>query len=163
VTVNGHHKRKQKGNYPFHIPVHLHYLPVYLPNIVPDSLYFWGMSENKTVGKWGELEAVRILREKGMKVLDMNWIFLHLEIDIIAMDGDQLVIVEVKTRGTNAFGEPETFVSKKKQSNLIRAANLYLEHKKLDCEVRFDVVGIVRENNKITSIHIPGAFSPYGG
>lgn len=121
------------------------------------------MSENKIVGKWGELEAVRLLREKGFKVLDMNWTFLHLEIDIVAMDENTLVIVEVKTRGTNAFGEPETFVSKKKQSNLIRAANLYLEHKKLTNEVRFDVIGIVKEKNKLTSIHIPGAFSPYGG
>jgi putative endonuclease len=73
------------------------------------------------------------------------------------------VIVEVKTRGTNAFGEPEVFVSKTKQARLIRAANLYLEHKKLDCEVRFDVIGIVRSNSQLTTRHIEGAFSPYGG
>ncbi|MBI3510326.1 MAG: YraN family protein [Bacteroidetes bacterium] len=121
------------------------------------------MEEKISIGKWGELEAVRLLRSKGYHILDVNWIFLHLEIDIVAMDGEQLVIVEVKTRSTNRHGEPEMFVNKKKQSRLVRAANLYLQHKHLTNEVRFDVVGIVRANNRLTTQHIAGAFSPYGG
>lgn len=119
--------------------------------------------ENQQTGKWGEEAAMRYLRGKGFEIKDLNWKFLHLEIDIVAMDGEQLVIVEVKTRGTDAFGEPEVFVNKTKQKKLIRAANLYLEQKKLSCEVRFDVVGIVKRNNESVLRHIPGAFQPFGG
>ncbi|CAN5332007.1 YraN family protein [soil metagenome] len=114
-------------------------------------------------GKWGEEAAVRFLRGKGFEIKELNWKFLHLEIDIVAMDGNELVIVEVKTRGTDAFGEPEVFVNKTKQSRLIRAANYYLEQKKLNCEVRFDIVGIVKRNNESVLRHIPGAFHPFGG
>ena len=119
--------------------------------------------ENQQTGKWGEEAAMRYLRGKGFEIKDLNWKFLHLEIDIVAMDGEQLVIVEVKTRGTDAFGEPEVFVNKTKQKKLIRAANLYLGQKKLSCEVRFDVVGIVKRNNESVLRHIPGAFQPFGG
>jgi putative endonuclease len=120
-------------------------------------------TENQKKGKWGEEAAMRYLRGKGFVIREMNWTFLHLEIDIVAMDGNELVIVEVKTRGTDAFGEPELFVNKTKQAKLIRAANLYLEHKKLTNEVRFDVVGIIKRNNESILKHIPGAFQPFGG
>src|SRR5574337_1722616 len=113
-------------------------------------------------GKWGEEEAVKFLRGKGYEILDVNWKFLHLEIDVVARDGETLVVIEVKTRGTTAFGEPEMFVNKTKQSRLIRAANHYLEQKQLGCEVRFDVIGIVKWNNVKTIRHVPGAFAPFG-
>lgn len=122
--------------------------------------YFRRMTANQEKGKWGEEEALRFLRSKGFEILDLNWKFLHLEIDIVAREGKELVIVEVKTRGTDAFGEPEVFVNKTKQKKLIRAANLYLEQKNISDEVRFDVIGIVKKNNQKTLRHIPGAFAP---
>ena len=91
------------------------------------------MTHHSQTGKWGEEAAMRYLRGKGFVIRDTNWTFLHLEIDIVAMDGNELVIVEVKTRGSNEFGEPEMFVNKSKQKKLVRDANLYLEQKKLDC------------------------------
>ena len=118
------------------------------------------MTANQEKGKWGEEEALRFLRGKGFEILDMNWKFLHLEIDIVAREGNEIVIVEVKTRGTDAFGEPETFVNKTKQKKLIRAANHYLELKNLSDEIRFDVIGIVKRNNQKVLKHIPGAFAP---
>ncbi len=121
------------------------------------------MTQQIKTGKWGEEAAVRYLRGKGMEIIDLNWKFLHLEIDIAARDGDKLVIVEVKTRGSDAFGDPEMFVNLTKQKKLIRAAGHYLEQKKLDCEVRFDVVGILKRNNETVLRHIPGAFQPFGG
>lgn len=120
------------------------------------------MNEKQTLGKWGEIEAMRILKERGLEVIEANWTFLHLEIDIVAKDGDTLVIVEVKTRGTDAFGEPEMFVSRGKQKKLIRAANWYLENKKLTNEVRFDVVGIVKNGELVLSNYVKGAFHPIG-
>jgi putative endonuclease len=118
------------------------------------------MAENQAKGKWGEEEAVRLLRQKGLEIICLNWRFLHLEIDIVAMEKNTLVIVEVKTRGSDAFGEPELFVNKTKQKKLIRAANHYLEQNRLTNEVRFDVIGIVKNKNEMRTKHIPNAFLP---
>lgn len=118
------------------------------------------MNDKQALGKWGEMEAIRLLQLEGLQVIEANWTFLHLEIDLVAKDGDQLVIVEVKTRGTNAYGEPEMFVTRAKQKKLIRAANWYMEHKKLTNEVRFDVVGIVKNGNAIMTNYVKDAFSP---
>lgn len=120
------------------------------------------MNEKQALGKWGEVEAIRILRENGLEIVEANWTFLHLEIDIVAKDGDMLVVVEVKTRNTNEYGEPETFVTRAKQRKLIRAANWYLENKKLDCEVRFDVVGIVKGADGTQVRYVRGAFTAIG-
>lgn len=117
------------------------------------------LNEKQALGKWGEIEAIRILKENGLEVIEANWTFLHLEIDIVAKDGDTLVIVEVKTRGTDAYGDPETFVTRAKQKKLIRAANWYLQNKKLSNEVRFDVIGIVREFDGMRSRYIQNAFT----
>src|SRR5688572_21754783 len=106
------------------------------------------MNEKQAIGKWGEMEAMRIMREMGMELVEANWIFLHLEIDIVAKDGDKLVFAEVKTRTSAEYGEPETFVTRAKQKKLIRAANMYLQHKLLENEVRFDVVGILRDGTR---------------
>lgn len=117
------------------------------------------MNEKQTLGKWGEMEAIRILKEEGLEVIEANWTFLHLEIDIVAKDGDTLVIVEVKTRGTNEYGEPEMFVTRAKQKKLIRATNWYMEHKKLTNEVRFDVIGIVKNFDGVMTSYVKDAFS----
>ena len=117
------------------------------------------MNEKQALGKWGEMEAIRLLKENGLEVIEANWIFLHLEIDIVAKDGDTLVIVEVKTRSTDAYGDPEMFVSRAKQKKLIRAANWYLQNKKLNNEVRFDVVGIVQGFDGTKTRYIKDAFT----
>ncbi|MCX6297043.1 MAG: YraN family protein [Bacteroidetes bacterium] len=70
-----------------------------------------------------------------------------------------LVIAEVKTRKSNYFGEPESFVTKQKQKNLIKAANEYILRNNLDLEVRFDIVSVVL--NDISAVkHIEDAFYP---
>jgi putative endonuclease len=120
------------------------------------------MNEKQALGKWGEIEAIKLLKEHGLEVIEANWTFLHLEIDIVAKDGDTLVVVEVKTRSTDAYGDPEMFVSRAKQKKLIRAANWYLQNKKLNNEVRFDVVGIVQGFDGIKTSYVKGAFSPIG-
>ena len=74
-------------------------------------------------GKQGEELAVAYLREKGYTILDTNFRAGRNEIDIVAREGDMLVIVEVKSRRSNYFAEPEYSVTKDKQKALIRAAN----------------------------------------
>lgn len=117
------------------------------------------MAEHNIIGQKGEEMAAKFLEEKGYTILETNWRFMNLEADIIAEISKTLVIAEVKTRKSNYFGEPESFVTKQKQKNLIKAANAYVERKQLDLEVRFDIVSVVLNDN--TSIkHIEDAFYP---
>lgn len=119
------------------------------------------MAEHIEKGKEGEEEALRFLKEKGYFILEVNWRTRHLEADIIAMDKDKLVFVEVKTRSDSYYGEPELAVTKKKQRNLVKAANEYIELKDYNGESRFDIVTVLDDTGgKYTINHIEDAFYP---
>ncbi|HAH57223.1 MAG: YraN family protein [Lentimicrobiaceae bacterium] len=118
------------------------------------------MAEHNELGKLGEEIALGHLREKGYLIKETNWRFGKDEIDIIAEKDKFLVIVEVKTRQSNAFGEPEVFVTTQKQRFLIRATQVYLERNKIDLETRFDVISIVISGSKRNIKHIEDAFYP---
>ena len=90
------------------------------------------MAEHNITGQKGEQMAADFLEKNGYKILETNWRFMNLEADIIAEKSKILVIAEVKTRKSNYFGEPESFVTKQKQKNLIKTANAYIERKQLD-------------------------------
>ncbi len=126
-----------------------------------NQFFYQKMKDNsQNLGKNGEQEAVKYLEKKGLKIMKINWRFGKLEIDIIAMDKDELVIVEVKTRATDAFGEPEVFVDKKKQNRLIKAANAYILEVDFTGETRFDVISVLEKNSQLMVKHIPNAFAP---
>ncbi len=116
------------------------------------------MAQHNELGKAGEQQAQWFLRKKGYSLLETNWRHEKDEVDIIALDKNELVIVEVKTRSTGYFGDPEEAVTPRKARNLIRAAEAYVETKNLDCDVRFDIVAIVLKNGKTTIRHIENAF-----
>ena len=118
------------------------------------------MAEHNELGKEGEVMAQKYLIEKGYSILATNWRFSKDEIDIIALKDNCVVIVEVKTRFSNVFGEPEEFVSNKKQSFLIRAANVYIEKNKIKEEVRFDIVSVLYDETRWHVTHIEDAFYP---
>ncbi len=118
------------------------------------------MADAHNIGKRGEKIASEHLTGKGYTILETNWQSNHQEIDIIAKKDDNLIIVEVKTRSTKFFGTPETFVTKAKQRMLIKAANHYIAQKKLDSEVRFDIISILFKNDKHLLNHIEDAFYP---
>ncbi|MCD6090049.1 MAG: YraN family protein [Bacteroidales bacterium] len=118
------------------------------------------MNDKQELGKLGENFALHLLVSKGFKILETNWRHRKDEVDIIAKDDAYLVIVEVKTRSTNYFGEPFTAVTKKKQGFLIRAANAYIEKNNIDLECRFDIISIVFAQNKHQVEHIEDAFYP---
>ncbi|MDP4282179.1 MAG: YraN family protein [Bacteroidota bacterium] len=109
-------------------------------------------------GREGEDIAARFLTEKGYHILDRNWRCGKNEVDIIAKDGDVIVIVEVKARHSSYAGEPEMAVTKDKQRILVRVANIYVQCKRLKNEVRFDIVSILMINGKESIHHIPDAF-----
>jgi len=118
------------------------------------------MAEHNELGASGEKAAENFLKEKGYQILATNWRFGSDEIDIIARHNGFLIIVEVKTRSSNAFGEPEIAVTKQKQKFLIRAAQNYIQQKNIDEECRFDIISIVSTNGKNNIHHIEDAFYP---
>ena len=119
------------------------------------------MAEHIDFGKQGEEIAVNYLIEKGYEILERNWRNRHKEIDIIAKDGKELVIVEVKTRKSNNYGEPDLAVNKQKQRLLIYAANAYIFRNNLDINTRFDIISIVFNNGEPVIDHIEDAFLPH--
>ena len=119
------------------------------------------MAEHNELGKMGEKLARDFLMAKGYRILEQNCVCGNKEIDIIALDGKELVIVEVKTRRVQYLVEPEETVDKYKQRFLIWAAEYYIERNKLDIDVRFDIVAnVVDKNNEHRIEHIENAFYP---
>lgn len=118
------------------------------------------MAEHNDLGKKGEEIAAGYLEKKGYRILEKNWRQWKNEIDVIAMDGKYLVIVEVKTRQSNYIAEPETAVTREKQRALIKAANAYMRYKNISSEVRFDIVSIILTKSSEQIHHIVDAFYP---
>jgi putative endonuclease len=97
-------------------------------------------------GRRGEDLAHRYLRREGFIIVARNYRLAsgEAEADLIAREGEDLVIVEVKTRETAEFGPPERAVSAEKQRHLIRVGREYARKTDTPWEhVRFDVVSIV--------------------
>ena len=79
-------------------------------------------------------------------------------IDIIAQKNDVLAAIEVKTRSTDYFGNPQDFVNPKKIKLLLYAIDNYVVERDLDVDVRFDIIAII-QNKKETKIeHLKDAF-----
>jgi putative endonuclease len=116
------------------------------------------MAQHNELGKTGEDLAEKHLRKLGYQILHRNWHYGHDEIDIIAREGDCLVIVEVKTRTTDFFGEPEMEVKPAKQRAIVRTAEAYIYAADYRGETRFDVIGILLGNGKVVLNHIRDAF-----
>lgn len=102
------------------------------------------------LGKRGEEMAWLFLERKGLKVLETNWRFKHLELDLIGMDGKVLVFVGVKLRGKRKFVEIHKILSKEKKQRLSRAAHAYLQLSGFEGEIRFDLVPFIE--NKVNYI-----------
>ena len=121
------------------------------------------MSQAYELGRQGEEIATEYLINKDFKILERNWHFGKLELDIIAIDtkNDTLAFVEVKTRSANYWVEPELSLTKKQQRFLIKAANAYIDTHSYDMEARFDIISIVIHPQGKEIKHIDEAFYPY--
>jgi putative endonuclease len=114
----------------------------------------------QAVGAYGERVAVQHLLNAGLAVLDRNWRSATGEIDIVARDGDVLVLCEVKTRRGLGFGTPAEAVDRRKVARLRRLAAEWLAESGLHPrEVRFDVVEVYfRPGRPPRVARIEGAF-----
>jgi putative endonuclease len=98
------------------------------------------------LGAYGELLAARHLTDQGMVLLDRNWRCDLGEIDLVLRDGRVLVVCEVKTRSTVAYGTPLEAVTEQKAARLRRLAARWLgAHGVHPDEVRIDLVGVLAE------------------
>lgn len=119
------------------------------------------MAEHNLTGTQGEQHACRYLQEQGYEVLERNWRSGRHEVDIIARTGRYLVFVEVKTRTSDQYGQPEEAVKKGKRGKLIKAANAYVLAIGTDLALRFDIVSVIlHPSGKPYIHHIPDAFYP---
>ena len=116
------------------------------------------MAQHNELGKKGEQLAIDYLVEKGYTILDKNWRFQKAEIDIIAQKENTLAVVEVKTRSSDYFGNPQDFVNPKKIQLSVSAINEYVISKDLDVDVRFDIIAIHYTKANIDIEHIEEAF-----
>ena len=117
------------------------------------------MASHNDLGHIGECKAAAFLQQKGYSILHRNWKYGDLEVDIIALDRDEIVFVEVKTRSTYQWGNPEQAVGELRKRRLTAAANIYLKVNKLDNPFRFDIISIVMNPNEQNIDHIENAFA----
>jgi putative endonuclease len=95
------------------------------------------------LGAWGEQLAARRLKRHGYRIIARNYRAAGAEIDLIALDGDTVVFIEVKTRRNRACGDPAEAVDQRKRAQIKRAASLFLKrHRAGERAVRFDVVAL---------------------
>jgi putative endonuclease len=104
---------------------------------------------NKEIGNFGENTAVQHLIELGYEILQRNWRYSHLEIDIIASKDNLLHIIEVKTRTSIEFGYPEQFINKQKMQFLKNAA-AHFQYQNPDWKyLQFDIISIFFNEKQI--------------
>ena len=116
------------------------------------------MHARQALGRYGEDLAAARLSEAGMVVLARNWRCRAGEIDIVARDGDVLVVCEVKTRRGLGFGSPLEAVTTAKAKRLARLGLEYRHAQSLaPCPLRIDVVGVlVGPDGSVSIEHVRG-------
>jgi putative endonuclease len=113
------------------------------------------------LGRKGEEIACNFLLKKGYQIKERNWRYKNAEIDIIAFDGKELVIVEVKTRSAVIYEEPRDSITNQKIRFLVNATEAYIYENDFNGETRFDVISIKWfGENKFDLEHYPNAFYP---
>jgi putative endonuclease len=112
------------------------------------------------LGDAGERAAAEYLEAKGYRVLHRNYRFGRGEIDLIARTGGTIVFVEVKTRSTESYGEPEEAVTPSKLRRIRRIAAAWLAERRIgECDCRFDVIAVKAEGGRLTVRHTEDVYS----
>lgn len=118
------------------------------------------MAAHNELGRNGEDLACQHLTSLGYEIVARNWRYDRHEIDVIAENSEYIVFVEVKTRATTQWGNPEDFISERQIKRIVAAADFYIREYDVDKEPRFDVVSIISDDGKTELEHIEDAFIP---
>ncbi len=120
------------------------------------------MAEHNDLGNLAEELAASFLAEKGYKILVKNFRYQRGEIDIIAECNNQIIIVEVKARGSDIFMEPQEAVTKTKIKSLVMVADFFMKDRNLNQEVRFDIIAVLPdERGRLQITHLEDAFQSF--
>ena len=118
------------------------------------------MAKHLILGQKGEDIAADYLEQHGYTVLDRNWRSGHKELDLVARKDNTLVFVEVKTRTSMDWGDPQDAVTDRKIRRIVSSADVYIRYNCLDLDVRFDIISIHMEYGEFKIEHIEEAFLP---
>jgi putative endonuclease len=94
------------------------------------------------IGKYGERLAADFLIRQGIRIIETNYYTRYGEIDLIALMGDEILFVEVKTRTSSEYGYPEQAINYFKVRHLHKAIQIYLQHKHLNNFWRLDGISV---------------------
>lgn len=89
-----------------------------------------------------------------------NWRSGKKELDIVARDGEEVAIVEVKTRRNTDYGRPEDAIDERKIRHILSSTDAYIRKYKVDLPIRFDIITVVGAEPPYKIEHIPDAFYP---
>ncbi|MEG1610434.1 MAG: YraN family protein [Bilophila sp.] len=113
------------------------------------------MQDRKDRGKAGEDAAEALLKRSGFRILHRNWRKGSRELDLVAMDGDTLVFVEVRTRRAGGLISPMESLHPAKCRHVVQAATSYLaENGQWDTPCRFDFVCVVDTGTTLELEHV---------
>lgn len=115
------------------------------------------MKDTINTGNRGENLAAEFLQRNGYELVARNYRYKHAEIDLIVKRNNVLVFVEVKTRSSSSFGEPEAFVDSKKAAKIFEGAEQYTYENNWNGNIRFDIVS-VKSGPKPEVVHFEDAF-----
>jgi putative endonuclease len=118
-----------------------------------------GVRASDALGKYGEDMAVEALTRDGFEIIARNWRCRQGEIDVVARDGDTLVVCEVKTRAGVAYGTPLESVTPVKLTRLRQLGVRWLQehHPRWARTVRVDVVGVLCPPGAVPTVeHLKG-------
>ncbi len=107
------------------------------------------MSYQKKVGNFGQKQAKDFLIKRGFRIIGENYCVRGGELDLIAIKNQEIVFVEVKTRTSNRFGNPEDSISKYQQKVIKRTIAVFL-HKNAfynNYHPRFDIISVIINKN----------------
>ena len=116
------------------------------------------MAQHNELGQKGEQAAVDFMEKKGYKIIRRNWTKHRHEIDIIAENEEYIIFIEVKTRTSRQWGNPEDFIGKTKIRRIVLAADLFLQLSDNEKPARFDIISAVWDGEVFEIEHIDDAF-----
>lgn len=119
------------------------------------------MALHNDIGKWGEQIACEYLMQSGYRVIARDWKYGHRDLDVIAIYNDILVFVEVKTRSNEKFVDADKAVTPQKIRSISIAANAFVKTRRIDMELRFDIITIVGTPENYEVRHVEDAFLPF--
>ena len=120
------------------------------------------MAEHNDFGKLAEDMAAEFLVRKNYRILARNFRYQKAEIDIVAEFNGIIVVTEVKARSYNTLIEPQEAVTKKKIKSIVMCSDFFMNERKIDKEVRFDIITVLPDEQGVLQLnYIEDAFQSF--